>query len=327
MTKVDEDKQHIIETMNRDKDFADEIKQLSEVAIKKLAVILNDFANRKSEDDILKSYVLNQLPDAKDKKILNDLINEFDGNESSEVISMVNGAGQSYKTSISAYLLSVITVIAAGLLSKTNETAVKYDKAEQNGEIQHLTGKNGDLNGILTPKKAKELVVPIADVSDDENGSLETSNYQSTTQLIGSTYSKIVDKVKQEPTTSQFMAIITTASLLNVIVSKKDVANAGSKRVISSNINGDFDKYNSRVVRIYRTLSARIDSEFKRIVAIKYKIKEAIIVNELGACKHCMENIGRVYDYNSACDMVPQHYCCRCEVKLLIYKNGEEDDD
>lgn len=326
MTKVDEDKKHIIETMDRDIKLADEVKELSSSALKKLSFYLTDFANRKSNGDVLNALLLNQVPDKKDKKIISDLVSEFDNYDDDEAIAMVNGAGSSYKTSNKAFLLSLITVVVAKLLSDTNKTVKKYDEIENKAEVNYLFSDNGDLKGVVNYKKAKAMFKGAYEQTDDGLGSLSSSNYQAATFLISSTYVAAVNQIKKSQKIGDFINTIGGTGLLDVIVNKNDV-NKTKTRLINKNVSGLFDKYDASVVRNYRTFSAKADSEFKRYIAMKYMIKQAIIVNELGPCINCLKYIGSVYSYDTACDLIPQHYCCRCEVKLLTSNNMDYDSD
>lgn len=331
MSTVEEDKKHIIKTMNRDEQLAKDIAKLSDNALKVLSAVLSDFANNNNEDGEIDASVLSELPSKNDRETLKSIVDDIDVNKNDvdfiEVSNLINGAGKNYKSNKNAYLLSVVTIVFAGLMHKVNNKSAEVSKNEQDAEIAYLTNSNGDLHNIATQKEVNKLNDDIVDIVDEENGSLITNNYKATVDTINNVHTKLINSINQGIAIGAFIGLISMAKVKQATVNTGDIKAKVAKTMIDNNLNGDMQRIDSKFIRNYRTMSAKLDSELKKRIADKYNIKKAIIVNELAPCKYCIEQLNRVYDVEQATAMVPQHPSCRCEVKLLVTKDEVEEYD
>lgn len=321
MTTVDEDKKQIINTMNADLEFAKDLRKLSNETLAFLRDNFILFANNHMTNDEEQQYILDKVPGKKERDNLKKLIDDIKGTslEKDEyLIQLVNQAGSNYKTSISAYIEALITVLVAKQMAKTNNLSVEYAEKDEKSNINYLTKKGGDFQG----KKIRNLYPVYSDVEDDNHNIPAEQNYTATVAAITLMSNAVRGEIRKGSDKDGFIQFVGSAMVAMPIVSKRDVGHVHGNRTVEFNLSGGLSRLESTYLRNYRTATAKAHTLFKYNLGKYFNIKYGMIINELGACKYCMQNIGIILGLEDAVSRVPQHYNCRCEVKL-VNKDGE----
>lgn len=329
MTTIKQDEQHIIETMNRDIELAKQIRKLSKSALLELSMYLNDFFAQNSENGEIDSFVLGYVPTTPQVRKIKDLISDFDDEEVphySEMQNLVDMLAKTYRKDNGAYLQAVIGLILMKLLRDVTNLQGRTAVDEEKSEVKYLFGNGGQFENKMTQREAIGLPPNNTRNIDDGNGTLDSINYYNTVDVINKIHKRVTDTVKQDATQQEFTAMIGAMAIKQAVVSKEDVAHTHAKRVISQDVTGDIERLGANYMRAYRTASAEWDSALKYAIAKQFKIKTAIIVNEMLPCDLCKTRINREMDVEIAVSYVPQHPSCRCEVRL-IDGNGDVFDD
>ena len=329
MTTIKQDEQHIIETMNRDIELAKQIRKLSKSALLELSVYLNDFFAQNSENGEIDGFVLGYVPTKQQIRKIGDLISEFDDDEVphySEMHNLVDTLAKTYRKDNGTYLQAVIGLVLMKLLRDVTNLQGRTAVDEEKSEVKYLFGNGGQFENKMTQREAIDLPPNNTRNIDDGNGTIDSINYYNTVDVINKIHKRVTDTVKQDATQQEFVAMIGAMAIKQAVVSKEDVAHTHAKRVISRDVTGDFERLGANYMRAYRTASAEWDSALKYAIAKQFKIKTAIIVNELLPCDLCRKRINREMDVEIAVSYVPQHPSCRCEVRL-VDGNGDVFDD
>lgn len=329
MTTIKQDEQHIIETMNRDIDLAKGVRKISKAALTELSVYLNDLFAQNSENGQIDSLVLGYMPTRQQILKINDLISEFDGNEAphySEMANYVDMLKQTYKKDNGAYLQAVIGLILMKLLHDVSNLQAQTADVEEKSEVKYLFGHGGQFENKMTQRDALDLPQNGTRYIENGNGTLDSVNYYNTVDTANKIHKRVTDTIKQDATQQEFTTMIGAMAIKQAVVNKEDVAHTHAKRVIGQDVTGDFERLGANYMRAYRTASAEWDSALKYAIAKQFKIKTAIIVNEMLPCNLCLTRINREMDVEIAVSYVPQHPSCRCEVRL-IDGNGDVFDD
>lgn len=324
MSTIKEDKQHVIETMQRDQDLSNEMAKNSDTALSVLVRELQSFAESNavggSQYKMLQPLLLNKQPNRAQANQIKRLIAEIklNGNADDDYIKQIaNTAGTNYKISNEAYVSSLIGAVMALKLQKDNVAQAKYVSEDTEAEVNYITGENGDLSG--KPKAAVSKEMPSYVTTTDEKGNtLLSNNHFAAVSAVSMMSTAVNSKIRQGITLDEFAKFLNGANIKAATVSKHDAAaHTGKKTPIQYDLSGGLQRYDADLIRNYRTTSAIMHSQFKGNLADKYGFKKATIINELGACAYCTTHIGFVYDVADAIQMVPQHNSCRCEVKLI----------
>lgn len=321
MNTIEDDKKHIQETVNRDIELANKIKQLSDSSLNELSNILSKLINKNSHDGNIDMLMLSKLPNNKDRQVIVDIVDEIQDVSDENVYNLINGAGKNFKKSYSAYILALITVSYASLLNNVNNLQIDYAKKENNSEFDYLIDNKDD-------KKAAQLVKePQFKLIDDDREDLLGNNYYSTTQSINATFADVVSTIKKHDTVSNFYAVLGTTMVAKSIINTGDANHTHIKRPIPKTVDGEYTRLNASYMRNYRTATAVWDSELKRTLAKYWHINQAIIVNENLPCDLCRSKINVLMSVDSATAYVPIHPSCRCEVRLMSNEEANGFDD
>ena len=320
------DEKHVIELVESDKKLSDKVKTISQESLKVLKGALTKFAINHEQGGIIPSRVLSEIPSKKDKAIIEELIQVAEFESGSESEMMVQGAANTWKSNNAAFIMAVVTIVIADLLSKTSDEQDNTDTEQRRALVHHMFGKEGYLHGKMTEDEALKQIQPANEFVTEDGKMLDSANYQYATWLIGGIYGHVVSTIKQNPTSSQFHSEMGVDDVQGAIVSDGDALDA-KKRHASDGITGFVDLYNMKTMMLFRTVSAQAHSEGTRSIGTILRFKYAIIINEYGACKLCQQYLDRVMTVEAACDMIPQHYCCRCQVKIMYRHTLTDDED
>lgn len=332
MATVKQDKKHIADTLENDQKLANEIKSLSDGALKELSSYLDDWAERNTNvKGVIFPLSLNKLPSQEDANTIKKIISEInlaDDDDAIYIKQMVNNSGNNYKISRQSYIEALITIIMAKHLHAVNKVQKTYINQDIDNDANYLVGKNGDFEKLAKKQDIVKLMPEYQSITDEKGNNLLNMNYTSVVGAVSVMTAATIGKVRQGVALNDFKAYANNIDVVAAKVSVHDVmAHGMSSKALGYDLSGGFQRADVALVRNYRTISAYMHSQFRYKLAKYFKITQATIINEMDPCKICVPYVGQIYDVPTATEIVPVHVQCRCEVKLLTNNSDISDID
>lgn len=332
MATIKQDEKHIADTLENDQKLANEIKSLSDGALKELSSYLNDWAERNTNvKGIILPLSLNKLPSQEDANTIKKIIGEINVADDDDVIyikQMVNNAGSNYKISRQSYIEALITIIMAKHLHAVNKIQKTYINQDIQSDAKYLTQGNGDLKNVAKNQSIDKFIPEYQSITDEKGNNLLNMNYTSVVGAVSVMTAATIGKVRQGVALNDFKVYANNIDVVAAKVSMHDVmAHGMGSKALGYDLSGGFQRADVALVRNYRTISAYMHSQFRYKLANYFKITQATIINEMNPCKICVPYVGRIYDVATATAIVPLHVQCRCDVKLITDNSDISDID
>lgn len=316
---VSQDKKHINNVIANDNRVAHDIKQLNTQTAVKLQNFLLAFSARNSDNGELPSYILQQKLDSADAKAIANIFHDYRPNGDDYADTTIKMAGADYKRNKLTFIQSSIMALLAINGQKVLSVMQSEGKQDLNSEVSYMFGQNGYLKTNTTVKQAQKIVPNQDTYADDQGQTIASTVNKHSTFTANLISNLIIARIRTSPQTSDFNDFVQSGTIHLPKVTKQDMQTPPKQRktAVSNDLQGLFDQLSSNYSTDYRTWSADMHSALKASVASQLGLENATIINEFGACDECLPYIGKTMSVDDACDLLPIHPNCRCEVRLL----------
>lgn len=280
-------------------------------ALEEIKKHLNTFYNRYATDEGVSLSEAKQrvsVMDLTDFKNMIDKINNQTDDDNREYVEMRTQYYQATAQINRGYMLdALIGLTIVGL-------AIKQQKTIKGRLTKDVVSEDNYTEKVLKPVRTSKYAL-----LHDHRTNQKLLDSVINNNVSGSNWSDMLWN-NSDIFTSQVQGII--KQNLNKGITNKDIENMFkhvSPNVLDGRtVTGRFNVAQNNVMRLLRSESARVTSEYDRQTYQRAGIKKVRFVDEPGACKICAELVG-VYPINKAPQIIGDtHPNCRCHLEPVI---------